>query len=148
MASTLHHVSVATRQPDRLIGFLHAVFELAPSASIEVGRRDVADLLGWPSGDGTVRSTLVGDGRHGVVEIIDAAEAVDPIAAGVSSGVLQISFAVDDVVSVLQRAEREGADRVLGPRALDVSGSSVIVGCLDVAGLRIQVTELPQKTLS
>ncbi len=148
MAPTLHHVSVATRQPDRLIGFLHTVLGLAPSASIEVRRHDVAELLGWPSGVGTVRSTLVGDGRRGVVEIIDAADAADPVAAGVNSGVLQISFAVDDVVSVLQRAEREGADRVLGPRALDVGGSSVLVGCLDVAGLRIQVTELPQTTES
>lgn len=141
MASTLHHVSVVTRQPDRLVGFLHAVLGFAPSASIEVRRRDVADLLGWPNGDGTIRSTLVGDARHGVLEIIEAPEAADPV-AGVSAGVLHLSFAVDDVAAVLRAAEREGAERVLGPRALDAGGSAVLVGCVDVAGLRIQVTQL------
>ena len=147
MAPTLHHVCVATRQPDRLVGFLHAVLGLAPSASVEACRRDVADLLGWPSGDGTVRSTLVGDGRHGVVEIIEAPEAADPVGAGVTSGVIQLAFGVDDVVSVLRNAAREGADLVLGPRALDVGASAVLVGSIHVAGLRLQVSQLRSKVV-
>lgn len=142
MAPTLHHVSVASRQPDRLVGFLQAVLGLAPSASIEVLRRDVADLLGWPSSEGTIRSTLVGDGRHGVVEIIEAPDGADPVGAGVTSGVVQLAFEVDDVVSVLRKAEREGADLALGPRAIDVGGSGVLVGSIHVAGLRIQVAQL------
>jgi catechol 2,3-dioxygenase-like lactoylglutathione lyase family enzyme len=147
VAAALHHVSVVTRQPDRLVSFLHAVLGFAPSASIEVRRREVADLLGWPNGDGTIRSTLVGDARHGVLEIIEAPDAADPV-AGVSSGVLQLSFAVEDVAAVLRVAEGQGAERVVGPRLLDTAGTAVLVGCVDVAGLRIQVTQLRSKPKS
>jgi catechol 2,3-dioxygenase-like lactoylglutathione lyase family enzyme len=148
MAAGLHHTSVATRQHDRLVRFLHEVFGFEQSGTLQVPRRDVAALFGWPDGEGTVRSTLLGGGQRGLLEIVDAPEAADRRSPGLTTGLFQLSVEVDDVAAVLRLARSVGADGVGGPRQLAVGTGAVIVGVVHVAGLQIQVTQATGRTRS
>lgn len=148
MATGLHHVSVATRQHDRLLRFLHDVFGFEQSGTLEVPGRDVAALFGWPDGEGTVRSTLLRGGPRGLLEIVDAPEAADRGSPGLSTGLFQISVEVDDVAAALRLAGSVGADNVGEPRQLAVGTATVVVGVVHVAGLQVQVTQATGRTRS
>jgi hypothetical protein len=139
---------VATRQHDRLVRFLHEVFGFEQSGTLQVPRRDVAALFGWPDGEGTVRSTLLSGGQRGLLEIVDAPEVADRGSPGLTTGIFQLSMEVDDVAAVLRLARSVGADGVGGPRQLAVGTGAVIVGVVHVAGLQIQVTQATGRTRS
>ena len=143
MTSGLHHASVATRDHDLLVDFLESALGLGRIATVTVPRSEVAALFGWPDGEGTVRSSILGSGRHGLLEVVDVPDAVDGRPGPVTAGVFQLSFAVSDVTEFLRRAAGCGADAVTGPRTVDVGGAAVEVGVVDVAGLRLQVTRSP-----
>src|SRR6266511_2982201 len=115
MNSRLHHASVATRDHDLLVDFLESALGLGRIATVTVRRSEVAALFGWPDGEGTVRSSILGSGRHGLLEVVDVPEAVDG-PGPVTAGVFQLSFAVSDVAEFLRRAAGCGADAVAGPR--------------------------------
>ena len=104
---------------------------------------EIAPLFGWPDGDGTVRSTVIGSGRHGLLEVVDVPNAVDSRPGQVTTGVFQLAFTVSDVADFLSQAAIFGADAVVGPRTVDVGGAAVEVGVVDIAGLRLQVTQAP-----
>src|SRR5919206_1571837 len=97
MTSGLHHASVATREHDRLVEFLGSVLGLSPLARLTVARSEIAPLFGWPDGDGTVRSSLVGRGRHGLLEVVDVPDAVPSRPGQVTTGVFQLAVIVSDV---------------------------------------------------
>jgi catechol 2,3-dioxygenase-like lactoylglutathione lyase family enzyme len=140
MPSGLHHASVATREHDRLVGFLEAALGLGRLATVTVRRSEVAGLFGWPDGDGTLRSSVLGSGHHGLLEVVDVPDAAEWDRALPTAGVFQLSFVVDDVSGVLRRAAASGADAVAGPRTVDLGGTPVEVGVVDIAGLRLQLT--------
>ena len=143
MTSGLHHASVATRDHDLLVHFLESVVGLGRIATVTVPRSEVAALFGWPDGEGTVRSSVLGSGCHGLLEVVDVPDAVDGRPGPVTAGVFQLSFAVSDVAEFLRRAAACGADAVTGPRTIDLGRATVEVGVVDVAGLRLQVTQAP-----
>ena len=143
MTSGLHHASVATRDHDLLVAFLEAALGLDRIATVTVSRSEVAALFGWPDGEGTVRSSILGSGRHGLLEVVDVPDAVDGRPGPVTAGVFQLSFVVSDVAEFLRRAAACGAEAVTGPRTIDLGRATVEVGVVDVAGLRLQVTQAP-----
>ena len=140
MAESVHHVSVVTADPAAVIRFL-GVLGMSPLAEVEVPRAEVADMLGLEQDSGTVRSTILGNGTAGLIEVIALVEAVEPAPnAGPVAGLLQLAVLVEDVSDVLAECDDVVAD-VVGPRELAVAGGRVLVASVSVAGVRFQLTQ-------
>ena len=140
--SVCHHVSVLTREHDRLVSFLTDVLDFKVCYSLKVPSSVLAELMGWVLVAPTVRSTLLGDGEAGMVEIVDLADlpkSANDNPREPSSGPFQICLNVDDLHSTLERAT--GADEIIGPIELGIGGSTILAGIVSVAGTRFQLTQ-------
>lgn len=142
MAMAVHHVQVLTRDKGVLLSFLENTLEMKRQADIEMPCDKVAELLRRTVTTGTVRSTIVGSGSYGLVEVVECLEATDrPEEDPPATGALQLAFLVADLARCVDEARELGAVHVVGPKAITTSGRDVRIASLELAGVRIQLSE-------
>lgn len=142
MPESVHHITVMTDRPEEVVNFAREGLGLAESAVLETPRELISDLLGWPTGGGAVRSTLLGSGRAGLLEVV--ALPTDLQASPEASNVqYQVSFRVPDVVAVLQHPSFAAlADRSCrGPFELDHGGVRTLIVAVTIGGVTFLLSQ-------
>jgi catechol 2,3-dioxygenase-like lactoylglutathione lyase family enzyme len=132
----VHHVTLVTAEHDRLTEFIRDVLKFPVLMLTSVPGRDLGRIFGWSEAPDLVRSTLLGQGNCGLLEVVDApfAQTV-PYAAHVSIPVRSLPVAVES-------ARAFGVDAINGPVSFEVGADAVWVAVIDVAGARFQLTSI------
>lgn len=143
MVKALHHVTVVTHEPDRVISFLRDCLDMEQTAEFELAQQDIAPLFGWQDGDAVVRSRLLGGGDCGLIEVVDGPASQRAVTGDESptAGILQVSLGVRDVAATLELAERLGVDSVVGPRELSIHGQRLLLALVCLGGIQFQLVQ-------
>jgi hypothetical protein len=142
MVNAVHHVQVLTRDSQVLVHYLETTLGMDRQAEIEIPRSAVAELLRWTVTEGQVRSTILGSGHRGLVEVVECPEAGDSDTTSQPTvGALQLAFAVPDLPRCLEDARRLGAVHVVGPKTLTQGSGELLIASLELAGVRLQLSE-------
>jgi catechol 2,3-dioxygenase-like lactoylglutathione lyase family enzyme len=141
MPSAVHHIQLLTRNRDTIVEFLEGSLGLVRQADMNVPLADVADLLGFDTSDGHIRSALLGSGDRGLVEVIEWPHALPYIGGRLNfAGTAQLAFAVDDLDRCLAAARRLGASHVVGPKTIAMSNHDFSITTFKLDGVRFQLT--------
>jgi hypothetical protein len=142
MVNAVHHIQVLTRDSQVLVHYLETTLDMDRQADIEMPRSTVAELLRWTVTEGQVRSTILGSGHRGLVEVVDCPEAGDPDPADRPTvGASQLAFAVPDLTRCLDEARRLGAVHIVGPKTFTQGAGELRIASLELAGVRLQLSE-------
>jgi hypothetical protein len=147
MPNNIHHVSVQTLRSAELVQFATRVLGMGQVTAFTVSRNDIAPLMGWSQGPGSVSSTILGGGKSGLLEVLEIPPDVPDggeFTAG-TSGILQLCLQVNDLDSTLSASRRFPADEIRGPFEIVVGRATVQVGLVWFGGVRFQLTEISDR---
>jgi hypothetical protein len=141
MVNAVHHVQVLTRDSQVLVHYLETTLGMDRQAEIEIPRSAVAELLRWTVTEGQVRSTILGSGYRGLVEVVECPEAADSDTTSQPTvGALQLAFTVRDLARCIEDARRLGAVHVVGPKTFTQGAAEFLIASLELAGVRLQLS--------
>lgn len=126
-----------------LTEFLTELLDLRVLAVTDVAPDNLGPLLGGAPGWGPVRSTMLGSGTAGLIEVVDAVASSpwDATDTDSHSGpFVAVSFNVDDLVGLVACARRAGHD-VGDPIEVTFRGRTVLVAVASIAGVPVQLTQ-------
>jgi predicted enzyme related to lactoylglutathione lyase len=135
----IHHVTLVSPEHDRLTAFIRDVLDFPVQMLTSVPGRDIGAIFGWSDVPVSVRSTVLGQGHRGLLEVVDA-----PFASRKKDvpHEAHVCISVPSLLVAIESARAFGVDVINGPVRFEVGPESVWVAVIDVAGARFQLTSI------
>lgn len=142
----VHHITIATAQPDSVVRVLRDAVGMEVAARDEVRQSAVAELYGWERLEQRLRVVFLGSKSTGFVEVVDTAALGPAVKSGPAPGrasFTSIALFVRDVARVLDAAGAVPGASTTPIVPVHVGDQVAQVAIVDIGEARLQLVELP-----